>query len=64
MELDIDPELLEAAFRVSGEPSRSAAVNKALEEYVGRRERPRILDLFGTIDYDPNYDYKRQRQQA
>jgi hypothetical protein len=21
-----------------------------------------ILDLFGTIDYDPDYDYKAQRQ--
>ena len=27
----------------------------------GRRQA-RIVDLFGTIDYDPKYDYKKQRR--
>jgi len=34
----------------------------ALEEYVNRRKQLEILKLAGTIDYDPDYDYKKIRQ--
>jgi len=37
-------------------------VTEALEEYIARRKQARIADLFGTIDYDPAYDYKKQRR--
>jgi hypothetical protein len=30
-------------------------------EYAAKRKQRRILSLFGTIDYDPSYDYKRER---
>jgi len=36
----------------------------ALREYIQRRKRLKVLVLFGTIDYDSDYDYKKQRQQA
>lgn len=59
--LAIDPELLETAHRIGGHRTKKATVTEALEEYVRRREQMRILELFGTIDYDPDYDYKKQR---
>ncbi len=40
-----------------------ALVETALREYIQRRKRLKVLNLFGTIDYDEDYDYKQQRQQ-
>ncbi|MEJ0026163.1 MAG: type II toxin-antitoxin system VapB family antitoxin [Rhizomicrobium sp.] len=60
--LSIDPDLLDRALKVSGEKTKKAAVTKALEEFVSRREQKRILELFGKIDWDPTYDYKAARR--
>ena len=59
--LAIDDELLEEALRVGGHRTKKATVTEALEEYIRRRKQAQILDLFGKIDYDPEYDYKKQR---
>jgi len=59
--LSIDPDLLDRALEVSGEKTKKAAVTKALEEFIGRREQKRILELFGKLDWDPNYNYKAGR---
>jgi hypothetical protein len=59
--LAIDDELLEEALRVGGHRTKKATVTEALQEYIRRRRQAQILDLFGQIDYDPEYDYKRQR---
>lgn len=59
--LSIDPDLLQRALEVSGERTKRAAVTRALEEFVARREQKRILDLFGKVDWDPGYDYKKGR---
>jgi len=60
--LAIDDRLIEEAKRVGGHKTKKEAVTAALEEYVKRRKQLRILELFGTIDYDPDYDYKAARQ--
>lgn len=59
--LDIDPALLERALEVSGERTKTAAVTRALEEYVARREQRRIAELFGTLEWDRRYDPKAER---
>lgn len=59
--LAIDDRLLEEALRVGGLRTKKATVTEALREYIQRRKQARILDLFGTIDYDPRHDYKKQR---
>lgn len=59
--LALDPELLERAFAISGERTKKAAVTRALEEFIARREQAAMLDLFGTVDFDPDYDYKAER---
>ena len=57
----IDPELLEKAQRASGGITKKATVEKALREYIARREQKRILDLFGKLEWDEEYDYKTDR---
>ena len=57
----IDPDLLEQALAVSGEKTREATVNRALREFIARRGQERLLGLFGTLDWDADYDYKHQR---
>jgi Arc/MetJ family transcription regulator len=59
--LSIDPELIERALLVSGERTKKAAVTKALQEYVARREQKRLAELFGKLEWDPEYDYKQDR---
>lgn len=59
--LAIDDKLLNRALRLGGHKTKKATVTEALEEYVQRRNQLGILKLFGTIDYDPDYDYKKAR---
>ncbi|HUP45375.1 MAG TPA: type II toxin-antitoxin system VapB family antitoxin [Thermoanaerobaculia bacterium] len=60
--LAIDDELLEQAKKVGGHRTKRETVNEALLEYIQRRKRQAVLDLFGQIDFDRRYDYKRARR--
>ena len=60
--LALDNKLLEEALKVGGKATKKETVTEALQEYIGRRKQARIVELFGTIDYDPKYDYKKQRR--
>ncbi len=60
--LAIDDQLLEQAKKVGGHRTKRETVNEALLEYIQRRKRRAILDLFGQIDFDRGYDYKRARR--
>lgn len=60
--LEIDDQLMEEALKLGGHRTKRAVVEEALQEYVGRRKQLKILELFGTLDYDENYDYKAQRR--
>ena len=59
--LALDDRLVEEAKRLGGHRSKRVAVNEALAEYVARRKRRKVLELFGRLDWDPDYDYKRHR---
>jgi len=59
--LSIDPKLIERAQRVSGERTKKAAVTKALQEFVARREQKHLVELFGKLEWDAGYDYKAER---
>ena len=59
--LDLDPYLLERALAVSGEKTKKAAVTRALEEFIARREQARVEDIFGQLEWDSDYDYKAER---
>lgn len=59
--LQIDDSLIVKAVKLGGHRSKRAAVTQALVEYVDHLEQEKILSMFGKVDYDPKYDYKRQR---
>jgi hypothetical protein len=59
--LALSDELIEQAKQLGNHKTKKAAVTAALEEYVRKRKQLEIVKLFGTIDWDPDYDYKAQR---
>lgn len=59
--LAIDPELIERALEISGERTKKAAVTRALQEFIARREQQRLTELFGNLEWDADYDYKTER---
>jgi Arc/MetJ family transcription regulator len=59
--LSIDDELLQEAQKLEGYKTKEAAVTAALEEYIRPIKQLEILELFGKIDYDGDYDYKKAR---
>lgn len=60
--LAIDDRLIDEARRIGKHATKKEAVTAALDEYIRRRKQLEILDHFGTIDFDPEYDYKKMRQ--
>jgi Arc/MetJ family transcription regulator len=59
--LGIDEKLLNQAQKLGGQATKKATVNLALREFVQRRQQLKAIELFGTMDFDPDYDYKRER---
>jgi Arc/MetJ family transcription regulator len=59
--LGIDDALLAEAMQLGKLPTKKATVNQALEEYVKRLRQIKAMELFGKIDFDPSYDYKKER---
>ncbi len=59
--VQIDPDLIRDALLLGGKRTKREVIEEALQEYVLRRKQQQFLHLFGTVDYDPAYDYKKQR---
>jgi len=59
--LSIEPALLDKALEISGEKTKKAVVTQALVEYIARRERVRVKELFGQLEWDADFDYKAER---
>jgi len=62
--LSIDPELIEQALKVGGEKTKAATVTKALQEFIARRRQKAMLDLAGKLEWDGDYDYKKERSRG
>ena len=62
--LEIDQTLLKEAVSLGRHRSKKAAVTKALQEYVARHKQQQILEVFGTIEYAEDYDYRKNRKRA
>jgi len=60
--LAIDDQLIEEARRIGGQKTKRATVTEALSEYIQRRKQQQIVELFGKLDVDPKYNYKKQRR--
>jgi hypothetical protein len=59
--LNLNPDLIQEAIEFDANTSIDAVVETALREYINQRKRLKIVELFGTIDYEEDYDYKQQR---
>ncbi|HET9402356.1 MAG TPA: type II toxin-antitoxin system VapB family antitoxin [Candidatus Acidoferrales bacterium] len=59
--LALDDDLIDEARKLGSHKTKRAAVTAALDEYIQRRKQLKVIELFGTIDYDPKYDSKRER---
>jgi Arc/MetJ family transcription regulator len=59
--LAIDDNLLKTALVIGGLKTKRETVNMALDEFIQRRKRQEVIDLFGKIKFDKNYDYKKSR---
>ena len=62
--LQLDDKLIEKTLKLGGHKTKKDDVSKALIKYIQNLEQEKILSMFGTIDYDPEYDYKKQRQRS
>ncbi len=60
--LAIDDKLIEEAKQAGHHKTKKEAVTAALSEYIAHRKRLEILSAFGTVDFDPEYDYKVERR--
>lgn len=60
--LAIDQKLLEEAQKLGGKKTKKDTVNEALVEYIQRRKQKKVISLFGKVEYEPDYDYKRERE--
>jgi Arc/MetJ family transcription regulator len=59
--LAIDERLLEEALKAGNHKTKKDTVNEALKEYVMKRKRKNILSLFGKVEMEPSYDYRKER---
>ena len=71
--LALDDALIEQARRAGRHKTKKEAVTavkkieltqatEALAEYVKRRKQLRILKAFGSVEFDPKYNYKAERR--
>ena len=62
--IEINEKLIGEAMKISGQATKRAVVNQALEEFVQRHRQQGILEMFGKVHYDPDYDYKAARKRG
>ncbi len=59
--LALEDSLILQAQQIGGFKTKKDAVTFALEDYIKKMNQQKILNLFGTIDFDPSYDHKKYR---
>ena len=62
--LALDDRLIEQARRIGKHKTKKDAVTAAVQEYIRSRKQERILSLFGSIEFDSEYDYKKERRRS
>lgn len=62
--LQLDDRLIKQAVALGNHRTKRAAVTQALTDYICHLRQERILEVFGKVDFDSGYDYKRQRTRS
>ncbi|MFA5261587.1 MAG: type II toxin-antitoxin system VapB family antitoxin [Candidatus Omnitrophota bacterium] len=60
--LAIDDKLILQALKVGHHKTKKEAVNNALREYIAHKKQAEVIDMFGAVDFDDKYDYKKARK--
>lgn len=60
--LSLDNELIIQALTVGHHKTKREAVTVALKEYIAHKKQLNIFKLFGSVDFDAEYDYKKARK--
>ncbi len=55
-------DLVAEAQKLGHHRTKKETVTAALDEYIKHRKQQAILSVFHLIEYDKNYDYKRERR--
>ena len=59
--LALDDNLLNEAMRVGGFKTKKETVTVALHELLRRKKAMELIDLFGSVEIDDDYDNKTMR---
>jgi len=59
--LALNPKLIIEAQKIGGFKTKKDTVNTALLEFIQRHKQLEIVKLFGSIEYDSKYNYKKGR---
>lgn len=59
--LALDDRLIILAQKVGHHKTKKEAVTTALEEYITHKKQQEATQVFGTIEFDSRYDYKKAR---
>ena len=59
--LALDDNLIIQAQKIGHHRTKKEAVMIALKDYIAHKKQQNILSLFGKIDFNENYDYKKAR---
>ena len=60
--LALDDKLITQAQKVGHHKTKKEAVTAALNEYISLKKQLEIIDLFGTINFDKDFNYKKARK--
>ena len=60
--LALDNTLITKAQKIGGFKTKKDTVNTALLEFIQRHKQLEIVKLFGKIDYNADYNYKKSRE--
>jgi Arc/MetJ family transcription regulator len=59
--LALDDKLIARAQKAGRHRTKKEAVTAALKEYIEHKKQQDITQVFGVIDFDAKYDYKKAR---
>ena len=60
--LALDDKLIIQAQKLGHHKTKREAVTVALKQYIAVKKQKEIASLFGTIKFNPDYDYKKARE--
>ena len=60
--LAIDDKLIIKAQKIGHHKTKKEAVTTALKEYIAHKKQLEVIDLFGSMEFNKNFDYKKARK--